>query len=560
MNITHAAGLTIALTAVGLFAACAKKEAPAEPPVARIPTVGETTILGPFTGHDAPLHPDNLSPHRLAYYGTDLGFSYEHQGQIHFLFGDTAATEKGGPIEASSKGLYDDSFGMIAVADWPDPSKITPSNLPPIRLGQNAGTTEMSAINVGRPMEGFKTPVGGFSNGADQYGLFYFSKLQGCRTDGDCGGSSCDTGLGYIGERYDDDRGLTFACVDGAPGCNADTMAPVKGAVPAASGFCVDRTSSAWADTPVGRMSGVVVKNLIGVRSPEDPRIYTGIREWLTSKFANVAARTARSFDPARGAGSANQDYRIADGVGGTQRVFLWGRPGFVGVKSRGRSLGLYFAYADMPAGADFTWKPRYYTGTDAKGVPQFSDDERDAAAVDLDSTQDGVQAVEVHDIVDHTSVSWVEPLGKWVMLYGGGLVDLPTPMFPNCGVLELFARDECKDVVMGNGAIRMRTADDPWGPWSPPQDVLVGGDPYQSPPEHQFSTGGILRHPDCAQPGCADSTDWDGVNPREYGFLYGVNIIEQWTRPAGDGVDILWNLSTWNPYRVVLARTHINR
>ena len=39
-------------------------------------------------------------------------------------------------------------------------------------------------------------------------------------------------------------------------------MAPTDGAPPPPSGFCADRTSSAWADTPVGRVSGVAVKNL----------------------------------------------------------------------------------------------------------------------------------------------------------------------------------------------------------------------------------------------------------------------------------------------------------
>jgi hypothetical protein len=180
--------------------------------------------------------------------------------------------------------------------------------------------------------------------------------------------------------------------------------------------------------------------------------------------------------------------------------------------------------------------------------------------AVDLDSQRAGVQAAEVHDLVNQVTVSWVEPLGKWVMFYGGGMIKLPTPILPNCGVLELFARDECKDVVIGNGAIRMRTADDPWGPWSPPQDVLVAGDPDKSPPEHQYAPGGMLRHPDCKGEACAPHTNWDGVNPREYGFLYGANIIEQWTRPAGAGVDILWNASTWDPYRVILLRTRIDR
>jgi hypothetical protein len=42
------------------------------------------------------------------------------------------------------------------------------------------------------------------------------------------------------------------------------------------------------------------------------------------------------------------------------------------------------------------------------------------------------------------------------------------------------------------------------------------------------------------------------------YGWFYGANIIEEWITPAGDGVDILWNASTWDPYRVILLRTRI--
>jgi hypothetical protein len=43
-----------------------------------------------------------------------------------------------------------------------------------------------------------------------------------------------------------------------------------------------------------------------------------------------------------------------------------------------------------------------------------------------------------------------------------------------------------------------------------------------------------------------------------EHGFFYSANIIEQWTRPVNGGVDIFWNASTWDPYRVVLLRTRI--
>jgi hypothetical protein len=525
------------------------------------PTAGQTTVLGPFTGVGAALHPDNKSPLLIKYYGTDLGWSYEHRGQLHFLFGDSAATEKGELIEASSKSVYDDGFGTIELAKWPNPALITPQNIPLIKLGQNPGTTEMSAINPGHALESFKTPLGGISNGRDEFGLFYASKPQACRVSDDCSsGFVCDVGLGYLGERPDTDKGLTVGCVDGTQACNADTVFDSVGEPLAASGFCTDRSSSAWADTEVGRISGMGIKNLVGIRSTADPRRYTTIREWITNKFSNVTPRTVADFVPAHGSGRDRQDYRSATGTGGNQRVFLWGRPGFVGVGARGRTLGLYFAYADMPAGGDAPFDLHYYTGIDAKGVPQFSRNEQDAAAADLDSRRDGVQAEEPYDVVDQVSVSWVEPLKKWVMLYGGGMITLPTPIAQKCGVLEFFTRGECKDVVIGNGAIRMRTADDPWGPWTPPQDVLVGGDPDKTPPEYQYAPGGVLRHPDCVDKSCAPHTNWDGVNPREYGFLYGANIIEQWTRPAGNGVDIIWNASTWDPYRVILLRTRIER
>jgi hypothetical protein len=522
------------------------------------PSPGETTVLGPFTGVGAKLHPKNVSPQPIKYYGTDLGWSYEHGGQIHFLFGDTAATEKGELIEASSKGVYDDSFGTISLAEWPDPTRITRTNIPPIYLGQNAGTTEVSAINPGHALESFKTPVGGFSNGTDQFGIFYTGKPQGCRVDADCSNTLvCDTGLGFVGERPDTDKGATFGCVDGTQACNADTLLDAAGKPVANTGFCMDSKSSAWANTEVGRVSGMGLKNLLGVRSTEDPRRYRTVYEWRTNKFSNVTPRTVKDFDPARG--SDKQDYRDSKGAGGKQRVFLWGRPGFIGVSARGRPLGLYFAYADMPRAPDFKWTLHYYTGTNDQGIPQFSATEIEAQAADLDSSQPGVQSAERYDVVNQISVSWVEPLRKWVMLYGGGVTRLPGPQLTRCGVLELFTRGECTEVVIGNGAFHMRTADNPWGPWTPPQQVLVGGDPQKSPPELQYAPGGMLRHADCKRSNCAPATNWEGVDPREYGFFYGANIIEQWTRPAGGGADIIWNASTWNPYRVILLRTRIN-
>ncbi|MGH8316262.1 MAG: hypothetical protein ACRETU_14050, partial [Steroidobacterales bacterium] len=310
-----------------------------------------------------------------------------------------------------------------------------------------------------------------------------------------------------------------------------------------------------------GRIAAVGVKQLIGVRSTSDPRSYGDTRAWSTNKFGNVTVQTAQDFVPERGAGRAHQDYRVATAPSGSRRVFLWGRPGFIGVGARGRTLGLYFAYVDLPQDSALSWEPRYYTGGDAKGVPQFSRNEKEAIAVDLDSTRAGMQSAEATDVVDQESIVWVEHLGKWVMFFGGGMGKLPMPpALANCGLTELFVGAECRDVVIGNGAIRMRTANDPWGPWTPAQDVIAGGDPDISPLQNLYAVGGVLYHPDCKQEGCATRTNSPQLLAGDYGFLYGSNIIVQWIKPAGPGVDVIWNASTWDPYRVILLRTRINR
>ena len=123
----------------------------------------------------------------------------------------------------------------------------------------------------------------------------------------------------------------------------------------------------------------------------------------------------------------------------------------------------------------------------------------------------------------------------------------------------QLFTGAECKDVVIGNGAVRMRTADDPWGPWAPPQDVIVGGDPAAGAVE-QYGPGGALRHPACTEPSCAPHSDMFAYSAAEYGFFYSANIIEQWIQPVDAGVDVIWNASTWDPYRVVLLRTRLRK
>jgi hypothetical protein len=182
------------------------------------------------------------------------------------------------------------------------------------------------------------------------------------------------------------------------------------------------------------------------------------------------------------------------------------------------------------------------------------------AAELDLDDSQPGVQPDEVHDVIQHMSVAWVPQLDKWLMFYGGGIDVTPNPAFNlmDCGVLQVFVQSDCKEVVAGNGAIYMRSADDPWAPWSTPQEVFAGGDP-DVPGSGQYGPGGMLYHPACEGEGCARHSRIATFPENGYGWLYGANIIEPWTTTAGDGVEVIWNASTWDPYRVILLRTHIN-
>jgi len=539
---------SITCTTAGLVLTALAGCGPTDPPA-----VVSTEHLGPFAGVGADLHPDNVAPQRVEFYGTDLGFTYEHGGKLQILFGDSWAIENYAPIEASTGPRFDDAFGTIELDDWPDPAQIGRGNIPQIRLGQNPGTTEASAIDPGHLMDLGKTPMGGFSNGTREFGIFNIGKPRGCAADADCtNGLTCDAGLGFFGVPYSQQDNLTLGCREGAPGCVGDTMADAAGAPVPATGFCIDDSSVLRGPRVSNLLSPIGIRVLVGLRDTGEPKRYVETRDWLTNKFMNVTVRTVARFDPA---GEAKPDFSPAPGAGGEARVFLWGRPGFVGVAANGRSLALYFAYVDLPAGPGFEWKPMYYAGS-ADGAAKFSPHESDAVPVDLDSTVAGMQPEEAIDIVNQMSVAWVEPLRKWVMFYGGGLTTLPSPALPDCGVLQLFSGAECKDVKVGNGAVRMRSADDPWGPWTPPQDVITA-DPAEGP-KGQFGPGGALRHVDCKAADCAPHSDIFVYHPDEYGFFYSANIIEQWIRPAGDGVDILWNLSTWDPYRVVLVRTRI--
>ena len=151
-------------------------------------------------------------------------------------------------------------------------------------------------------------------------------------------GLSCDQGLGYVGVPFSVDEGNTFGCVDGSsPACHPDTVITERGVPLTNSGFCIDKGSSIWSSGDFGRVNAMGVKLWVGLRDEQNPKLYGHTREWLTNRFLNVAVRTVNQFDPARGGDFKQQDFRPASGAGKGQRVFLWGRPAFIGVKKKGR-------------------------------------------------------------------------------------------------------------------------------------------------------------------------------------------------------------------------------
>ncbi|MDB4976320.1 MAG: hypothetical protein JWN48_4661 [Myxococcaceae bacterium] len=317
----------------------------------------------------------------------------------------------------------------------------------------------------------------------------------------------------------------------------------------------MDPTSYGSVADDVGRQRSIVQRMEVGSADPIVPEHYNA-RSWETRKFNNPTVRAVNDFDPARDGGLGN-DYNPPDSMTtGRERLLIWGRPAFAGARAVDRSARLYFAYVDLPNRSDrgdFAWSPQYYTGS-LRGVPQFSSNQALATPLNLNGLADGFRTddVEALDLVNQASIIFVAGLGRWVMLYGGGAPAGAEYVFPG-GDTSSFSAD---------GAIVMRwtLSDAPWGPWSSPQRVLTAGDRRTSPPApgSQYGPGGILHHPDCNQADCAPYEFWWGDGT--YGALYGVNIVEPWTEDRSAAVDLYWNVSTWNPYQVVLMRTRLRK
>ncbi len=116
---------------------------------------------------------------------------------------------------------------------------------------------------------------------------------------------------------------------------------------------------------------------------------------------------------------------------------------------------------------------------------------------------------------IGELSIRWNYFLDKWVMLY-------------NCDLCNL-------------SGIVVKTADKPWGPWSPSKIVFENSDAY-----------GHFIH----KPGFDKLHDKDRdheTNPFDIGYAYGPYQIAPYASGIrGRYTKIYYTLSTWNPYQVV--------
>lgn len=155
----------------------------------------------------------------------------------------------------------------------------------------------------------------------------------------------------------------------------------------------------------------------------------------------------------------------------------------------------------------------RYFAGTDEQHRAMWSPDEKKAVPL-FDQPQVGELSVTYNHFID-----------RWIMLYN--------------------ASDP--------GGINMRTARDPWGPWTRPQVIY---DPWKDGGYcHYMHVGWQSQRCDSVMdPG--RENDWGGVyGPYQYGYF-----AKGDSTSASPFTTIYFNMSTWNPYTVVLMKAVLKR
>jgi hypothetical protein len=155
-----------------------------------------------------------------------------------------------------------------------------------------------------------------------------------------------------------------------------------------------------------------------------------------------------------------------------------------------------------------------YFGGLSATGMPVWKQDERAAAPLTSNGT------------IGDLSVTWCAELGLWLMTY-----DSRPPA--QAGILFSYSHT-------------------PWGPWSVPQLIFNAS--------RDRAIGKFIHDPELRpDDGLAGPVIGRGQSDpgAVRGGSYAPYVVEPWTRIHGRDLSIFYVLSTWNPYVVVLMRSH---
>ncbi len=516
----------------------------ATPAPARIVATAE--VLGPLAGPNA-----TLAQPGLQFYGTDLGWTVEHDGKLLMLFGDTWPYAR---FLCDTIPTNDDCQATLPLAP--------PSGVPPLTFQTRADAPDtVDPILVFRGAEsldmGFiRTPLAAFSDGTDMIGVFGRPEYVPCtrrsaRRPPSCRPHEHLTCTQTVGRCVPSRIGLSGLCdVSTGTGC-----LPGQTCTATTDGLCIDAGSSQNDGTDASTLFTVAATIEIATQDAAAPATYHESATLATNKFINSTVRAVARF---------KGQLRGNDYGRGTGALLWWGRPGFAA--ERGRQAQVYLLTHRLPFRQDASgrarFRPKYFAGVNRKtNAPRWTRRESKAVPLALDGIAGG-SPQEVLPIPDQMAVSWIgEPLGTWVMIYGGDLADylLTDPANARPGPAP--------------GALRIRFAEHPWGPWTPPEPLLAPGSP--SVAGDPYGPGGVLFHTACQDDGANLCARSDPSRPPDaflpgcpefaraidIGRFYAPNIIDSYTRPDGTGgVDIFWNVSTWNPYSVVFVRTNLRR
>ncbi len=429
-------------------------------------------------------------------FGTDLGWTYERDGLLTILFGDSWQRIDICPLQPN-----DDSLGTLEkpANDWPGfvaTRSIPDDQCPAITFEVDQAGTAFAPIELHRwdgepvPLGPLNTPVTGFFDGEREWAAFIVGGGQPCTEEESAAGATCPATLSPQA------ADLKCGFVNNRP-------------------LCVDPTGTRR--SPSSQAFYLHLAERVG------PSSYITRAMFLTNKYLNLTARTVAAFEE-----GGRRDY-----APGTGALLIWGRPGFDDENNDGEAPP-YFLYHRLPLAivdGRLDFAPRYLTALD-DGQPTYGTSQ--AAAVPLYHGE--------FEPVNHAAVSWIAPLQRWLMIYGGSTADFADPD-ANSGASQPVPR-----------AMHARLARDPWGPWSDPQPILTEAQVAQDIVCGRQSFPGCLASPTPPiRPGCLASVD-----PTGGGNLYGANIIDAYTRKRGPAADVFWNVSTWHPYSVVLVKTRV--